>query len=100
MFSIKEYEKEPPESHAGPPLSDHEDFKDKVAKSQRQQQAEKELRGKLENGRSDKEEQKKKNWRKQEHERDEASNKVGPQSLNMRCDKVDQVTARKSDLSV
>ena len=33
-------------------------------------------------------------------EREERATKVSPQSLNMICDKVDQITARKSDLSV
>ena len=35
-----------------------------------------------------------------ESEREEASNKVSPQGLNMSCDKIDQIAARTSDLSV
>ena len=50
------------------------------------------------NGRSDKKDREAE--KNKGSEKEEASNKVSLQSLNMSCDKVDQITAKKSDQSV
>ena len=74
------------------PMPAHEGFKDREPAG-----ATKELRPnwrKNERHEADKTERRKKN------EKQEASNKVSPQSLNMSCDNVDQIPAKMSDLSV
>ena len=53
-----------------------------------------ELCRKLENGRSDR--KNRKSWRTQDNGKSEASNKVGPQSVNMCGNKVDQITFNSS----
>ena len=95
VLIVKMSTQEARESHTGPPPSAHEDCKRQGGQIQRTTAS---WEGAVVQAGE------RSQWREAEkageNEREEANNKVSPQSPNMRCDKVDHITARKSDLRV